>query len=289
MKPISYNYTLYEDGTIIKSFSQRKKNKTSFTDQTGKVHGQKQKHFYLNPTIRRQIRCAALRQYQMRKYKILFCTLTFPEKISEKQANECFSKYVENLKLNYNLNSYVAVRENQNKKGGYHLHYHCLFDIPFTDFKKLNSAWCNTFRGHARFSVNAFTTGRNKFATDIRQVSAYISKYMAKSEYKKPGDFKQGEENKLIAPESRIFFVSDNVNCSPAKVPEVYIHYLMAKKAFTRFESDYFTVFIFHDFTCLPEDEAKKCQIALSNIQKRKEKPKKPKPKPDAMQPNFCF
>jgi hypothetical protein len=288
MKPITYNYNLFEDGTIIKSFSHKKRNKTTFNEETAKVAGQKQKHYYLNPGIRREIRCAALRQYQMRKHKILFCTLTFPEKIEESIANECFSKFVENLKLNYKLNSYVAVREHQNKQGGYHLHYHCLMDIPFQNFKELNKAWCNTFRLYARFSPNAFTTGRNKFALDIRQVSAYISKYLAKCEYHKPGT--NGKDNKkLIAPQSRIFFVSDNVKCSPAKVPESYLHYLMSKKVFTRFDSDYFTVFIFHNFSCLPENERRKCEIAEENIRNREKKKVKPKIKPDFIPLNICF
>jgi hypothetical protein len=264
---------LYEDGTItvckaIKGIKRPGKG--------GRELGKKKKSFELTGRKKKLIRCSAIRQFLAKDRKILFCTLTFSKKLpksyeNEKWSNECFSKFMENLKENYGLRSYVVVREDQNKHGEYHLHFHCLLEIPFADFKVLNRAWCHTWGGRMPFSRNAFTTGRQKFAENITQVAYYITKYIGKSEK----SYNEGNH-----PDTRVYFISENVLSKPQIINENTLIYLVTKYQPTVYSNEHYSVYLIRDFFCLPERFAP---------YKRPPKPKKPKPIPDAMQPNFCF
>lgn len=291
---------LYEDGTITICKGVKGVRRTG-KKTGGKALGSRKKSFELTPRKKRLIRCSALRQYITKKHKILFCTLTFPVKLeaneaNEKWANECFSKFVENLKQNYKLNSYVSVREHENKKGSYHLHYHCLFDIPFTNFKTLNKAWNHTFRDRMPFSPNAFTTGTAKFAKNIKQVASYITKYIVKSDHNHPEKISKERlvkmhwrellsiEQKFIEYMShlntRIYFIDHKTTSQPEIITENTLIYLTTKYECRFFVQDHFSVYQLINFSCLPSDYVWK-------------KPPKKEPKkkiiPDSFQPNFNF
>ena len=196
----------------------------------------------------------------------MFCTLTFPGKVSQKYANECFSKFVENLTKNYKLNSYVSVKENH-KSGN--PHFHCLFDIPFVNFSTLNKSWNSTFSDRLHYSRNAFTTGKRRFAADVRQVASYITKYITKSESK----------DQLI--ETRLYFISENVLSRPELIDENTLIYLTTKFANKFFSTDHFSIYMLINFSCLPE---------YYNMHRRRpKKEKKPKKIPDSLQANLTF
>ena len=188
-------------------------------------------------------------------YKLLFCTLTFPQDIDQKAANECFSNYIDNLKTNYNLNSYVAVKENT-KRG--RPHYHCLLDLPYQDFKILNKAWCAAFSGYMHYSVNAFTTGKRPIVDNVRTAVDYITKYITKCE--------QSQDE--VKPETKQYFISQNVAARPELISDAQLTYFLITQAHEKFESEYFTWYKLTDFHCLPE----KYRIKADSPKKKKPK-----------------
>lgn len=241
-------YRLYEDGTLI-SYARSPGGRPP----GGHVNGNKRKHFLLTSKHKRLIRSSAIRQGLTAKYKLLFCTLTFPGDISQREANKCFSNFTDNLKTNFKLNSYVAVKENTQRGRP---HFHCLFDIPFTDFKVLNKAWNSAFDHLFDFSRNAFTTGRNPIIQNIGHVIGYITKYITKT-VKAQTDVK---------PETRQYFISQNVHSSPALLSEDDFFFLMFKRKYEKFESEFFTWYRLDGFADLPE----KYQLNYDAPRKRK-------------------
>lgn len=147
---------------------------------------------------------------------------------------------MDNLKTNYKLHSYVAVKENT-KRG--RPHFHCVLDIPFTDFKKLNSAWCSSFRNYMPGSNNAFTTGRRPIVSHVHDVSRYITKYITKTE----------AAQQTVKPESRQYFISENIQSKPGLIQFNTLIYLLTKSKYSIYVGDWFTVYKIHDFATLPE------------------------------------
>lgn len=86
--------------------------------------------------------------------------------LPEKMTNYSLSKFLENLRKNYGLVSYVWVLE---KQGNGNPHYHCIFDMPFQDIKTVNQIWVETLK---------------------RGCVDYVSRHDAKILGTKPGDEK---------------------------------------------------------------------------------------------------
>ena len=229
------NY-LYEDGTII-----RFARSPGGRPPGGRANGLKTKHFVLSGKHKRVIRSAAIRLFLKKHYGILFCTLTFTQDIEETAANKCFSNFMDNLKTNFKLVDYVAVKE-LTKKG--RPHYHCLLDIPFTDFKKLNKAWIATFSALMPGSRNAFTTGRQPIIRDIHTVVRYITKYITKVE----------RSNFETKPATRQYFISRGTACKPVLIPDWLRSYLVQTHRPDEFEGDFFTWWRLRDWAEIPED-----------------------------------
>ena len=258
---------LHEDGTIVICKAVKGVKRKKLGSKEMQKLSKRKRSYELTPRKKRIIKNSGIRQYIKAKNKILFCTLTFPGKVDQKYANKCFSNYVDNLETNYKLNSYVAVKENT-KKGT--PHFHCLFDLPFTDFKKLNRAWNSTFSDRFAFSNNAFTTGSRKFATDIRQITAYMLKYITKAE-------KGQDYDELTS--TRLYFISNNVLSNPQLIDENTLIYLTCKYEHHIIVSDHYTIYFLKNFAGLPENF----------IHKKTIKRKKPNKIPDSFQPNLCF
>jgi hypothetical protein len=102
-------------------------------------------------------------------------------------------------------------------------------------------------------------------------VAYYITKYIGKSEK----SYNEGNH-----PDTRVYFISENVLSKPQIINENTLIYLVTKYQPTVYSNEHYSVYLIRDFFCLPERFAP---------YKRPPKPKKPKPIPDAMQPNFCF
>jgi hypothetical protein len=120
--------------------------------------------------------------YHNRKHKLIFAALTIPPtktEINGNLLNEAFSKFIENLRTNYDLLHYIAIREGDGLNTRYH--YHVIFDVRYISFIKLNSAWCHALRDICDFSNNAFRTKSKSFyIKDIAGAISYITKYISK-------------------------------------------------------------------------------------------------------------
>lgn len=126
-------------------------------------------------------RCAWM--YQNKTYKLLFVVLTFPNfkrDVSELEINEAFSKFIENMRRNYHLRHYLAIREGDGLNSRFH--YHLILDMPFKPFIAINSAWNSAISDFCEHSKNAFRTKRGSyFIRDIAGAVRYIAKYISKS------------------------------------------------------------------------------------------------------------
>jgi hypothetical protein len=237
----------------------------------GRELGKLTKKFCLTAKQRRKIRASSIRlALQKAKHrKLLFCTLTFPQPISSHDANKCLSNYLDNLTTNFKLKDYVITRE-LHKSGV--PHYHCIFDIPYYSYKRLNNSWCASFRQFMQPSVNAFRTGKNPRIQSVKAVSAYISKYITKA-----------DETAATDNSARLYFISLGCLFKPSDISENSLIYLVTKFKNTVYVGDHFTVYQLNDFECLPEWYADKKSKLLDTS------PDEPPPKNDDLQPQIDF
>lgn len=236
-------YRLYETGQITCTRSGAGNRKA----KGGRVIGKKQKKFDVEKKI---VRSTIIRQFNIRTNTIKFVTLTFPKNVKNKFANECFSKFVENLKKNYNLNSYVAVKE-LTKIG--RPHFHCFLDMPYVNYTLLNRAWCHTFFSYLGFSPNALQTRRGKsIIKTIRRACNYASKYVSKAP-----DIKNNPEYSNVTDRqladyvcNRLFFADDYVKSHGYIIPAGLIDYLLAINGLVCVaDEDYYIIFFLVKFT----------------------------------------
>jgi hypothetical protein len=168
--------------------------------------GKQEKHFKIDNVNYRKLASASHYLFKTSEHKSIFITLTFPPfktEYNEKQLNECFSKFMENLRTNYNCSGYVAVREH-GENGGRN-HFHVVLSIPFVPFYLLVRAWNYAIRDICVSSNNSVSS-RSKKIIIKKPASAirYICKYISKS---------KGQESK-----TRIAFISNNLIKKPVQL-----------------------------------------------------------------------
>jgi len=171
-----------------------------------KSNGKKTKSYYIDWRIYREIISSAVVQFENKVNNIVFLTLTFPEDISEENANNAWIKFAKNLKNNYKLHSYVCVKEFTELGRP---HYHALLDIPFFNIKDVNNAWCSAFRDYCSSSPNAarLPTGKNKsVVNDVVRVAKYLGKYVAKG-------VRDGRRYR-----TRCYFITRNIRSRPREL-----------------------------------------------------------------------
>lgn len=165
--------------------------------------GNTEKKFRIDNVNYRKLSSAAHYLVKKSKNKTLFITLTFPKfktKYNEKQLNECFSRFVENLRQNYNCGGYCAVRERGKVRGRYH--FHLLLSIPFVPFVILNSAWLHAISDICEPARNALQTDKKTlFIRRPGRALRYVCKYFAKS--------------KGAVSKTRILFISNDLIREP--------------------------------------------------------------------------
>lgn len=207
----SNRFRLHENGhiTIISRHSKSKEGYFSYClnysesdyHKTRVETGKKTKTYSIDSNVYRKIASSAVRMWHERKYEIIEFTLTFPCDIDEGPANECFSKFINNLENNYRLNAHIAVRE-LTPKG--RLHYHLIGDLPYAPVKKFNQAWCHAFNEYFPGSPNALRLGSPKYGRivhDVGQMVNYMCKYMTKCKNQKFS--------------TRCYFISHNITSRP--------------------------------------------------------------------------
>jgi hypothetical protein len=165
--------------------------------------GNKEKRFKIDNTIYRNLASAAHFLCRSSYNKVLFITLTFPKfkrKFTYNEINQCFSKFVENLRKNYDCGGYIAVREFGKKT--HRVHFHLLLSIPFIPFTKLNDTWCNTIKDLCNYSRRALLTDpKTKFITNPQRAMRYVCKYFAKAKDQRS--------------KTRLVFMSNNIIQKP--------------------------------------------------------------------------
>lgn len=206
-------------------------------------NGNKEKNFKIDAVNYRKLSSAAHYLVKKSEYKTLFITLTFPKfkkPYNEKQLNECFSKYVENLRTNYDCSGYVAVRE-RSKIHSRRYHFHLLISLPFVPFAVLNAGWIAAIRDLCHFSKNAVTSDKKTlFIRNPQRALRYVCKYFAKS--------------KGATSRTRIIFISNNLVRKPAHFDNENCEYYTIndllnsfKSVTSRRTSDYSTAFRIND------------------------------------------
>lgn len=169
---------LYENGDIVRVTVNRVQPDKSFGNRT--------KQYEMDYQAYRKLAAACVNMWETRRNNPVFFTFTIPTGIiTEAQANQCFSKLLENLTKNYNLNSYVWTKE---IGSGINIHYHCIFDIPYSNLSSIKRAWYHTYKHlDARFANNNLRLPVENKATidNVDKCLRYITKYATKSRNRK--------------------------------------------------------------------------------------------------------
>lgn len=208
--------------------------------------GKRQKTWRLDPATRRKIQCSAIRLFHQRRNTIKFFTLTFSKQINHESANQCLSRFLENLTKNYSCSGYVVTREDH--KSGVP-HYHLLCDIPFIKFSVLNRAWFNSCRDFIVFSPCLLRTDKKNSCVvrTVDQVSRYISKYISKER-----DPETKRYEKVY--NSRIYFIDQGSLSKSMIISDIQLTWLKVKHGIWKtIERDHFTIIYLYNFEFLPE------------------------------------
>lgn len=192
----------------------------------------KKKTFKIDNTIYRKMASSAHYLQKESKSNKLFITLTFPKfkkKVSDNETNNYFSRFVENLRTNYDCGGYIGAREFGKKN--HRVHYHLFLSIPFVPFPVLNAAWCNCIQDICYFSNNAIQTDpKTRFISNPARAMRYVCKYFAKC---------KGQES-----DSRMIFISNNIIQKAKKCTDSVEDILKGYKSiYIQQTSDYSTCF----------------------------------------------
>lgn len=199
--------------------------------------GLKAKKFKIDSGVYRKLSSAAHYLVHESKTKTLFITLTFPKfkrYVTDKEINECFSRFVENLRTNYKCGGYIAVRERGEKNN--RVHFHLLLSIPFVPFTDLNNTWCHTIKDICVYSPSALRTTKDTvFIKNPVRALKYVCKYFSKA---------RGQVSK-----TRLVFISNNILIKPVGLSESINDILKDYKGiYIQQTSDYTTCFRITDF-----------------------------------------
>jgi hypothetical protein len=197
------------------------------------VNSLKKKSYFISSQVYRKMSSACHDLVKSSPHKTIFLTLTFPQfKLipNEKQINQCFSKFIENLRSNYDCSGYIAVREygeNNNR-----VHFHIILSMPYCKFVTLNSSWCSAISNYCDFSPSALrTTSKSLYVKTPIKAIRYFCKYFSKSRY-------QRSDTKLV-------FMSNNLIKKPVSVYDTGVETILKgyKGVYIQQTSDYSTCF----------------------------------------------
>jgi hypothetical protein len=197
------------------------------------INSLKKKSFFISTQVYRKMASATHDLVKSSRHKTLFLVLSFPKfkKVpNEKQINECFSKFVENLRSHYGCTGYVAVREygeNTNR-----VHFHIILSMPYHSFIVLNRAWCSAISDYCDFSPCALRSkAKSLYINSPIRAVKYCCKYFAKS--------------KFTRSETRIVFISNNLIKTPVKMFNTGVQTLLEgyKGIYIQQTSDYSTCY----------------------------------------------
>ena len=153
------------------------------TTQKGseRENGSKKKVYQITSKIYRLMQSSAVNMFEEKKHKVVFLTFTLPSSISEKNATESFSRFLDNAKKTYNLKSYIYVKEIGE---GNNIHFHGLLEIPFFDFDLFKRAWYSAYSRYCSDFHNNNIRISEKHGAVVKtaaQAIKYVCKYASKS------------------------------------------------------------------------------------------------------------
>lgn len=197
---------LYFDGTAVHYNTPQINRETS--KKALEENRNKKKQFSLGGKARRELKASCAKMFIEKKKKeyIVFGTVTYPSDVPnlEKIRQRMFLLYLKNLRQNYGLSAYVAVKE-KGEKGGL-IHYHVLFRMLFIKFTTLNQILNETFKN------NNFSSSNNCFTTNSRAKSHVIKNYLSVVKY----ITKYVSKNNSIF-EEKCYFISESTRASMKK------------------------------------------------------------------------
>jgi len=197
---------LYENGQITMTFARCREISDDHKEKI-RQNGKVKKKYYIDNSRYRVITSSAVNLFRNKRYNVIFVTLTFPGRITHENGNKCFSKFIDNLNNNYNLNGYVAVHEFTHAGNS---HYHLLCDLPYIPIININRAWNFAFSDFFSGSSNSvrLPTGRNRSVVkNLERCIKYVCKYFAKG--------KKYYERELRYYDARCSFISHNIVSRP--------------------------------------------------------------------------
>lgn len=201
--------------------------------QSRKTTGKIEKNYKIDTSVYRKMASATHDLVKSsKKNKSLFLTLTFPQfKIipNEKQINQCFSKFIENLRRNYGCTGYVAVREYGETNN--RVHFHVICAMPYHSFIIINRAWCHAISAYCNFSPSALrTTKQSLYIKSPVKAVKYVCKYFSKS--------------RGVTSKTKLYFISNNLIRVPLRRTYVVGELLKGYKGiYIKQTSDYTTTF----------------------------------------------
>lgn len=185
----------------------------------------KKKTYRLTYSKYRQLSSNCAYMFDKKVNKILFLTFTIKANIRDNSiTNKAFSYYLKILRARYKLHSYLWVAERQ-KRGA--VHYHCLFDMPFTKYQTLSNLFhkCFTKFDIETSSKNSVSTSKHYGAIVQNKEMAlkYICKYISKQ-------INQGFKGRNNA-------FSNNINIKPVNIDhETFLDLRETSKKYYIFE-----------------------------------------------------
>lgn len=201
------------------------------TTQRGseRENGNKKKVFQITSKIYRLMQSSAVNMFEERKHKVVFLTFTLPTSITEKQATESFSRFLDNAKKTYNLKSFIYVKEiGQNNN----VHFHGLLEIPYFDFDLLKRAWYSAYSRYSSDFHNNNIRVSEKHGAIVEtpeQAIKYVCKYASKSRGR--------------GFESRCYGISRNIRGDGREVGNSTAVGLIDTLAKTCYKGEYFAIY----------------------------------------------
>jgi len=169
--PDNYNILLYKSGLLVVS-------KPVYCDPEREVRTARERKYIIK---RSAVRSACIDAWEKRRTKFMFFfTVTMPRAVNETDCARAWELFLNNLRKNYKITSYVWVKERQKNS---RLHYHIIVDRNRINAKKLQATWENSFKTITGFTHNFHNSvrlGRDPVVRSIKAVCNYLSKYFAK-------------------------------------------------------------------------------------------------------------
>jgi len=235
-------WTIHQNGDLIFSSG----GNINKANEKAKEHGKRKKTYSINTRVYRLIASSAVEQFTNKKCNIGFLTFTLPLEVNEEQATESFSRFLDNLKLNYKLKSIIYVKEIGSNNN---VHFHALIEIPRFNFANLKRAWFSAYSRYSNTFANNNIRYDKKSGYIVRTVDRavkYICKYAAKgrrTEFRRRcygiSRHIRGDKRRITESDSRM--ILDSIENIKVKKGDFFaIHHTgkyFTRKDFNRFET----------------------------------------------------